>query len=121
MSRKRNSNGHILFLAPCASAWFIDCLYHVPVAEDEEETYAPCLKAWADAFPADQLFVLQVGEPWGSASHQVLLACPVPSPFALLAGHAQANWRRYARGRPWRATPALVLTAGHAVAVPLPT
>ncbi|KAL4429840.1 hypothetical protein ABPG77_010957 [Micractinium sp. CCAP 211/92] len=27
--------------------------------EDEEETSAPCLKAWADAFPADQLFVLQ--------------------------------------------------------------
>ncbi|KAL4437388.1 hypothetical protein ABPG75_004527 [Micractinium tetrahymenae] len=27
--------------------------------EDEEETYAPRLKAWADAFPADQLVVLQ--------------------------------------------------------------
>ncbi len=50
------------FLAPCASAWLIDCLYHLPVAEDEEETYAPCLKAWTDAFSADQLFVLQVGQ-----------------------------------------------------------
>lgn len=43
------------------------CGVAAPPAEDEDETYAPRLQAWADAFPADQLFVLQVGK----------LLCPV--------------------------------------------